>query len=60
MNTAFLLLSIGIEIDQVQIEKMLNDCLLTDEEYASDWSLLPDPMPTSDDQVKKALPSSER
>ena len=49
------LVFIGIEIDQVQIEKMLTDCLLTDEEYASDWNLLPDPLPTSDVVVEMAM-----
>lgn len=49
------LVFIGIEIDQIQIENMLNECLLTDEEYASDWNLLPDPMPTSDMVVEMAM-----
>lgn len=51
------LVFIGMDIDQLAIENRLKHCLLTDEEYASDWSLLPDPLPTSNVIVEVAISS---
>jgi len=41
------LVFIGIGLDRERIESGLHACLLTDEEYDSDWSQLPDPLPTA-------------
>ncbi|GIO09258.1 putative metal chaperone YciC [Brevibacillus reuszeri] len=49
------LVFIGIELDQAAVEEQLDACLLTDEEYASDWSELPDPLPTADTVVETAV-----
>lgn len=49
------LVFIGMEMDREAMERQLDDCLLTDQEYASDWSLLPDPLPTSDTVEKTAM-----
>ncbi|WP_339147405.1 MULTISPECIES: GTP-binding protein [unclassified Sutcliffiella] len=39
------LVFIGIEMDQKQIERSLDTCLLTEKEMNEDWSNLPDPVP---------------
>jgi G3E family GTPase len=49
------LVFIGIDLDQEAIEKQLDACLLTDKEYASDWSRLPDPLPTADTVMEEAV-----
>ncbi|MGG0939591.1 GTP-binding protein [Brevibacillus centrosporus] len=46
------LVFIGIDLNREQIEDQLQMCLLTDEEFAADWSLLPDPLPTADTVVE--------
>lgn len=46
---------IGIDMQRERIEEELDSCLLTDEEYASDWSLLPDPLPTGNTVVETIL-----
>jgi G3E family GTPase len=46
------LVFIGIDLNREQIEYQLQMCLLTDEEFAADWSLLPDPLPTADTIVE--------
>ena len=37
---------IGIDMDQQQIERALNACLLTEEEMVQDWSQFKDPLPS--------------
>ncbi|MFC0186731.1 GTP-binding protein [Fictibacillus aquaticus] len=37
---------IGIDMNQEEIETSLHSCLLTDEEMISNWSRLPDPLPS--------------
>lgn len=49
------LVFIGIDLDQEAIEKQLDACLLTDKEYASDWSRLPDPLPTADTVMEAVI-----
>lgn len=49
------LVFIGIDMQRERIEEELDSCLLTDEEYASDWSLLPDPLPTANTVVETIL-----
>ncbi|MGG1660463.1 GTP-binding protein [Brevibacillus sp. NRS-1366] len=49
------LVFIGIELDQDAVRNQLDACLLTDDEYASDWSQLPDPLPTADTVVEIAV-----
>lgn len=39
------LVFIGIEMEQKQIERSLDTCLLTEKEMNEDWSSLPDPVP---------------
>lgn len=39
------LVLIGIEMKQKEIERSLDQCLLTDDELSQDWSLLNDPLP---------------
>ncbi|QUG43138.1 GTP-binding protein [Psychrobacillus sp. INOP01] len=39
------LVFIGIEMDQLQITSDLNHCLLTEHEYAQDWTSFTDPLP---------------
>jgi G3E family GTPase len=39
------LVFIGIEMEQKQIERSLDTCLLTEKEMNEDWSKLPDPVP---------------
>lgn len=39
------LVMIGIDMNQAEIEKTLDDCLLTDEELELEWSALNDPLP---------------
>jgi G3E family GTPase len=39
------LVFIGLEMDREEIEEDLDDCLLTDEEMAMDWSGFVDPLP---------------
>lgn len=39
------LVFIGIEMEQMQIERSLDTCLLTEKEMNEDWSSLPDPVP---------------
>jgi len=39
------LVFIGIEMDQQQITADLNQCLLTEHEYAQDWTSFSDPLP---------------
>ncbi|WP_028612046.1 GTP-binding protein [Paenibacillus harenae] len=38
---------IGIEMDRKKLMKSLDDCLLTDEEMALDWTEFPDPFPNA-------------
>ncbi|ART77737.1 cobalamin biosynthesis protein CobW [Sutcliffiella horikoshii] len=40
------LVFIGIEMEQKQIERSLDTCLLTEKEMKEDWSKLADPVPT--------------
>lgn len=40
------LVLIGVNMIQKKIETTLNDCLLTDEKMKTDWTKLPDPIPT--------------
>ncbi|UYZ13337.1 GTP-binding protein [Brevibacillus sp. WF146] len=49
------LVFIGIGMDQAAIERGLDACLLTDEEYEADWSALPDPLPTADTVVETIM-----
>lgn len=49
------LVFIGIDLERERIENELNTCLLTDEEYSSDWTQLPDPMPTADTVVETMI-----
>jgi G3E family GTPase len=39
------LVFIGIDLSKDEVETSLDGCLLTDEEMASDWSVLKDPLP---------------
>jgi G3E family GTPase len=39
------LVFIGIDLSKAEVETSLDGCLLTDEEMASDWSVLKDPLP---------------
>lgn len=39
------LVFIGIDMDQQQITSDLNHCLLTEHEYAQDWTSFSDPLP---------------
>ncbi|UOK59958.1 GTP-binding protein [Bacillus sp. CMF21] len=39
------LVFIGIDLSKAEVETSLDGCLLTDEEMASDWSVLIDPLP---------------
>ncbi|MGM0920715.1 MAG: GTP-binding protein [Bacillota bacterium] len=39
------LVFIGIDLSKVEVETSLDGCLMTDEEMASDWSVLKDPLP---------------
>ncbi len=39
---------IGIGLDRAELESQLDECLLTEAELASDWSLLADPFPGAD------------
>ncbi|MGE5704365.1 MAG: GTP-binding protein [Clostridia bacterium] len=41
------LVLIGIDMDKDALSRSLDACLLTDSELASDWSLLVDPLPTT-------------
>ncbi|QDS36501.1 GTP-binding protein [Brevibacillus brevis] len=49
------LVFIGIDLNQEQIVKHLDACLLNDEEYEADWSKLPDPLPTADAVIETTL-----
>ncbi|MDF2682443.1 MAG: GTP-binding protein [Brevibacillus sp.] len=49
------LVFIGIDLERERIENELNTCLLTDEEYSSDWTQLPDPLPTADTVVETMI-----
>ncbi|MED4782545.1 GTP-binding protein [Brevibacillus choshinensis] len=49
------LVFIGIDLERERIESELNTCLLTDEEYSSDWTQLPDPLPTADTVVETMI-----
>ncbi|KQL43504.1 cobalamin biosynthesis protein CobW [Brevibacillus choshinensis] len=49
------LVFIGIDLERERIESELNTCLLTDEEYSSDWTKLPDPLPTADTVVETMI-----
>ena len=40
------LVFIGIDLSKAEVETSLDGCLLTDEEMASDWSVLKDPLPS--------------
>ncbi|GAB2699863.1 GTP-binding protein [Paenibacillus thermoaerophilus] len=40
------LVFIGMDMDQEGLVRELDDCLLTEEEMRSDWSRLPDPLPS--------------
>lgn len=42
------LVLIGIGLDRAELEAQLDECLLTEAELASDWSLLTDPFPGAD------------
>ncbi|MDN4094053.1 GTP-binding protein [Brevibacillus agri] len=46
------LVFIGIGLDREAVTEQLDACLLTDEEYRSDWAKLPDPLPTSSTVVE--------
>lgn len=48
------LVMIGIEMDRIEIERQLDDCLLTDEEMESDWSLFINPLPWISDEAYEA------
>jgi G3E family GTPase len=39
------LVMIGIDMDQTEIEKTLDNCLLTEEELNLEWSTFKDPLP---------------
>ncbi|CAI8763424.1 Zinc chaperone YciC [Brevibacillus sp. IT-7CA2] len=49
------LVFIGIDLNQEQIVKHLDACLLNDEEYEADWSKLPDPLPTADAVIETTV-----
>ena len=54
------LVFIGIELDEERIRRSLEDCLLTEEEFAGGpraWMKFPDPFPCWD--VQRAVPSAE-
>ncbi|MDR5001681.1 MULTISPECIES: GTP-binding protein [Brevibacillus] len=46
---------IGIGLDQTAVTEQLDACLLTDEEYESDWGMLPDPLPTASTVVEMSM-----
>ena len=47
------LVFIGIEMNQQQITSGLNDCLLSEYEYALDWNSFSDPLPAFEIQMKE-------
>ncbi|MGO0062027.1 GTP-binding protein [Brevibacillus fluminis] len=49
------LVLIGIDMDKEELIRTLDACLLTEEELAGDWSMLPDPLPTESTVVEVAL-----
>lgn len=46
---------IGIDMDKEEITRSLDACLLTEEELASDWNQLPDPLPAESTVVEVAI-----